>query len=98
MRDDRDDVLHTAPAIKNIVTIVTVVTENSFLPCLIFGKSGKRTPREAGECRGGAAPLCPSESAVPLIVIGACGDRCQRYYGVTFGTKVKIAQRKEMIV
>ena len=52
MRDDRDDVLHTTPAIKNIVTIVTVVTENSFLPCPIFGKVG------AGECRGGAAPLC----------------------------------------
>ena len=27
MRDDRDDVLHTAPAIKNIVTTVTVVTQ-----------------------------------------------------------------------
>ena len=34
-------------------------------------------------------PLCPSESAVPLMTIGACGNRCQRYYGVTFGTKVK---------
>ena len=34
-------------------------------------------------------PLCPSESAVPLMAIGACENRCQRYYGVTFGTKVK---------
>ena len=42
MRDDRDDVLHTAPAIKNIVTTVTVVTDNSFLPCPIFGKSEKK--------------------------------------------------------
>ena len=58
MRDDRDDVLHTTPAIKNIVTIVTVVTENSFLPYPIFGKSEKKSRAKAGECRGGAnAPL-----------------------------------------
>ncbi len=57
------------------------------------GQLGSR----AGSAEGRSA-LCPSESAVPLIVIVACGNRCQRYYGVTFGTKVKMAQRKEMII
>lgn len=30
MRDGRDDVLHTAPAVKNTVTIVTTVTDFLF--------------------------------------------------------------------
>lgn len=90
MCDGRDDVLHTAPALKNIVTVVTVVTENSFLPCRFSAWWERGLQR-------GAAPFAPRRAPVPLIVIGACGNRCQRYYGVTFGTKVKWTKRKEMI-
>ena len=52
MRDDRDDVLHTAPAIKNIVTTVTVVTENSFQTSPIFSAVGRRI------AEGVQTPLC----------------------------------------
>ena len=41
--------------------------------------------------------LCPSESAVPLMLVVACENQCQEYYGVTVGTIVKIPQRKEII-
>ncbi len=57
----------------------------------------ERSAAGAGDARGRSAS-CPSESAVPLIVIVACENRCQRYYSVTFGTKVKMAQRKELMI
>ena len=42
--------------------------------------------------------LCPSESALPLMLIVACENQCQGYYDVTVGTTVKIPQRKEIIL
>ena len=50
----------------------------------------------SGDCKGRS--LCPSESAIPLMLIVACGNQCQGYYGVTVGTTVRIPERKEIIL
>lgn len=50
---------------------------------------------KSGVCKGFS--LCPSESAVPLMLVVACANQCQGYYGVTVGTTVRIPQRKEII-
>ena len=46
----------------------------------------------------GCNALCPSVSALPLMLIVDCGNQCQEYYGVTVGTPVTIPQRKENIL
>ncbi len=87
---------------------MTFVSRSLFFRFAVGVVGGRSGAGQAGSGAGiakGRSALCPSESAVPLIVIGCenrrimpSAKRCQRYYGVTFGTKVKMAQRKELMI
>jgi len=57
-------------------------------------RENKADRKPNGDCKGNS--LCPSESALPLMLIVACGNQCQGYYGVTVGTTVRTPQRKEI--